>query len=95
MAERIRQFWPLCRKPLLTWAALCLLLTATCALAFVPMGRGNLPVSLAIAGAKAGLVGAIFMRLGERNPLNRLAALVGPLWIFILFVLLGSDYFTR
>ncbi len=82
-------------KPLLTWTCLCLLLTATCALAYVPMGPGNLPVSLLIAAIKAGLVGAVFMRLAEDAPLNRLAASAGPIWIFILFVLMGTDYFTR
>jgi len=87
--------WQICRKPVLTWAALCALLATTCALAYVPMGRANLPISLVIAAIKGALVGAIFMRLSEKNALNRLAAGVGPLWIFILFLLMGSDYFTR
>jgi caa(3)-type oxidase subunit IV len=50
---------------------------------------------LAIAALKASLVGAVFMRLSEHNALNRLAAFVGPIWIFIMFLLMGSDYFTR
>ena len=91
MDER-RQIWI---RPLLTWAALCILLAVTCALAFVPMGRANLPVSLAIAAIKAGLVGTVFMRLLERNPLNRLAAAAGPIWIFVMFLLTFSDYATR
>lgn len=95
MAEREARIWPLCRKALFTWVALCLLLAATCALAFLPMGRGNLPVSLAIAAAKAALVGLIFMRLNAQSPLNRLAAAVGPVWVFIMFLLMGADYFTR
>jgi caa(3)-type oxidase subunit IV len=90
-----RDLWRLSRKLVLTWLTLCLLLAATCALAYVPMGRGNLPVSLAIAALKASLVGAVFMRLSEHNALNRLAAFVGPIWIFIMFLLMGSDYFTR
>jgi cytochrome c oxidase subunit IV len=90
-----RRFWRLSRRPLLTWAALCILLAATCTLAYVPLGRGNLPLSLCIAAVKAALIGVIFMRLSEPNPINRFAASAGLLWIFILFVLLGSDYPTR
>jgi caa(3)-type oxidase subunit IV len=87
--------WRTSRKLLLTWVALCLLLATTCALSYVPLGKGNLPLSLVIAAIKASLVGAIFMRLSENNALNRLAACVGPIWIFIMFLLMGSDYFTR
>jgi cytochrome c oxidase subunit 4 len=85
----------LIRRPLLAWLGLCLLLAATCALAYVPMGRGNFPVSLCIAALKAVLVALVFMRLAEPNPLNRLAACAGPIWIFIMFLLTGTDYFTR
>ena len=92
MDERCREIWI---RPLLVWAALCILLAATCALAYVPMGAANLAVSLAIAAAKAALVGVVFMRLFENNPLNRLAAAAGPIWIFVMFLLLFSDYVTR
>ena len=91
----IKRLWRLCRVPVFTWAALCILLAATCAIAFVPLGFFNLPVSLVIAAIKAALVGGIFMRLRENNHLNRLAACVGPIWVFIMFLLVGSDYFTR
>ena len=87
--------WRLCRLPLLVWAGLCVLLGTTCLLAYVPLGQGNLPISLCIAAAKAMLIGAIFMRLREGNALNRLAASAGPIWLFIMFLLIGSDYFTR
>jgi cytochrome c oxidase subunit 4 len=89
------QLRQICRLPVLTWLGLCALLVATCSLAFVPMGAGNLPVSLCIAAAKASLIGAVFMRLRERNALNRLAASAGPIWLFIMFLLVGADYFTR
>jgi cytochrome c oxidase subunit 4 len=82
-------------RPLLVWAALCVLLATTCALAFVPLGRFNLVVSLCIAAAKASLVGAVFMRLLEKNALNRLAAAAGPIWIVVLFLLIFADYATR
>jgi cytochrome c oxidase subunit 4 len=87
--------WRLCRTPVLTWLALVILLGATFGLAYAPMGSLNLPVSLGIAAVKALLVGIVFMRLSEDRPLNRLAAGVGPIWIFILLLLSGADYFTR
>jgi caa(3)-type oxidase subunit IV len=97
MVERASpaDLWDASRKLVLTWLALCFLLAATCALAYVPMGKINLLASLVIAAIKASLVGAIFMRLSEDNAVNRLAALVGPIWIFIMFLLMGADYFTR
>lgn len=82
-------------RPFLTWLALCALLALTCTFAYVPLGRGNLPLSLCIAAAKAALVGGVFMRLSEPNSLNRLAAAAGPVWIFVMFLLTGADYFTR
>ena len=89
---RRREIWI---RPLLTWIALCILLATTCALSYVPLGDGNLIVALMVAAIKASLVGAVFMRLFEPNPINRLAAAAGPIWIFIMFVLIGADYFTR
>lgn len=82
-------------RPVLTWIALCLLLALTCGLSYVPLGSGNLPVALAIAAIKASLVALVFMRLFEPNPIVRLAAAAGPLWIFIMFLFIGADYFTR
>ncbi len=82
-------------RPILTWAALCVALAATCAISYLPLGAANLPIALAIAAFKALLVVGVFMRLSENQPLNRMAALAGPAWIFIMFVLMGADYFTR
>jgi caa(3)-type oxidase subunit IV len=92
MADRHREIWI---RPLLTWAALCALLATTCALAYVPLGAANFPISLCIAALKASLVGMIFMRLFENNALNRLAAAAGPIWVLVMFLLMGADYFTR
>ena len=60
----------------------------------MPLGAFNLPLSLCIATLKSALIGAVFMRLHDSNPLHRLAA-SGPIWIFIMFVLIGADYLTR
>lgn len=90
--NRRREIW---MRPLLTWAALCILLALTCTLAYVPIGRSNLLISLVIAALKAMLVGVVFMRLFENNPVNRLAAMAGPVWVFVMFLLMFADYFTR
>jgi cytochrome c oxidase subunit 4 len=92
MDERKREIWV---RPLLVWVGLCLLLATTCTLSYVPLGRAALPVALCIAALKATLIGAVFMRLFENNALNRLAAAAGPIWIFVMFLLMGADYFTR
>lgn len=91
-SDRRREIWI---RPLLTWIALCVLLAATCTLAYVPLGAGNLPLSLCIAAIKASLVGVVFMRLFEPNPINRLAAAAGLIWIFVMFLLIFADYLTR
>lgn len=91
-STRIRDVW---RVPLLTWMALCGLLLATLILAYVNLQGFNLPVSLCIAGVKAALVGIVFMRLSQGNALHWLGASAGPIWVFIMFILIGADYFTR
>lgn len=87
--------WQVLKGPLAVWLGLCLLLAATCSVAYVPLGAANLPISLAIAAIKAALVGGIFMRLRTSTPLERLAAFIGPAWIVIMFLLLFADYATR
>ena len=69
--------------------------TTNSVLAYAPLGSANLPISLAIAALKAMLVAAVFMQLGEPNALNRLTAGAGLVWVFVMFLLIGSDYFTR
>lgn len=95
MVRQPTTLWQISRAPLLVLVALFTLLAATVALAYVPLGSANLAVSLGIAALKAALVGFIFMRLSESNSLNRLAAMAGPVWVFVMFLLLYGDYFTR
>ena len=83
------------RHALLVWAGLAALLLLTLALAYVPMGRASLPVSLGIAAAKALLVALGFMELRRAEPLLRLAAGAALLWIGFLFTLSFADWLTR
>jgi cytochrome c oxidase subunit 4 len=77
------------------WLALLALLGATLALASLPLGPLGLVVSLAIAAAKAGLIGATYMDLREAPPLVRAVAGLALVWVAILFALTLSDYLTR
>lgn len=83
------------RNAVLVWAALSLLLAATVALAYVPMGVGNMVASLGIAAAKAALIMLIYMKLWHGRPLDQLAAGVLLLWLAILVGLTFTDYLTR
>lgn len=83
------------RPLILTWLALMALLALTAASAFLPLGWGNLAVNLVIAGAKAALIGLVFMRLAGGAVLLRLVVGVVALWLAILFALSLADYLSR
>jgi cytochrome c oxidase subunit 4 len=72
-----------------------LLLTATTASAFIPLGSFNLPVSLAIAVTKALVVLLFFMELRASPALVRAFAAAGFFWLLIMIVLTGADYWHR
>lgn len=80
------------RTALLVGAALMGLLALTIALAFVPLGAMNGPLSYAIAAAKALLVALVFMKLGRSPVLLSLAALAGLFWLGTLFLMTFTDY---
>lgn len=77
------------------WAALMVLLALTTALAFVPLGRAQLGVSLAIACTKALLVLLLFMELKASSGLVRVFAGAGFFWLLIMIVLTSADYTHR
>lgn len=77
------------------WGALMLLLMATTASAFVPLGSFNFVVSISIAIAKALIVLAFFMELRAGRALVRTFAAAGFFWLLIMIVLTGSDYWHR
>jgi cytochrome c oxidase subunit 4 len=83
------------RDLILTWLALMLLLAASAALAWLPLGWVNSVVSLGIALLKALLVALVFMRLRRSPWLLRIAALAGILTMALLFGLSATDYATR
>jgi cytochrome c oxidase subunit 4 len=72
-----------------------LLLAATTASAFVPLGSFNLPLSLAIALSKALIVLLFFMELRGSRALVRSFAAAGFFWLLIMIALTGADYWHR
>ncbi len=83
------------RRSALVWLALSLLLATTLGGAYLPIGVWKLPLALTIAAAKAGLVIAIFMGLGQAGGAARIAGLCGVLWVLLLLSLSMTDQTTR
>jgi cytochrome c oxidase subunit IV len=70
-------------------------LVATVGAAYVPLGRWNDVVALAIAMAKASLIVLIFMHVRYSPRLTWLAVFSGLVWLAILLTLIFADYATR
>jgi len=83
------------RPYVLTWIALLVLLAASVASAFVPLGIFNTVVNLGIALAKALLVAWFFMHLTHASLLTRVFAAAALFMLVLLFGLTASDYATR
>ena len=83
------------RATLPVWAGLMALLVATLVGAYLPLGRFNLVLALGIAVAKAALVVVFFMQLKRPNPLLRLAAFAGLVFLAFMFTLTYADVLTR
>ena len=79
----------------LAWIALLVLLGATCASAFVPMGRWNAVTNLAIAAIKALIVALVFMHLPRGRPITWIVAAAGVLWLALLAGLSAFDFALR
>ena len=71
------------------------LLVATLVGAYLPLGRFNLVLALGIAVAKAALVVVFFMQLKRPDPLLRLAAFAGLIFLAFMFTLTYADVLTR
>ncbi|EZP74458.1 caa(3)-type oxidase, subunit IV [Sphingomonas paucimobilis] len=87
------------RAPLLrliaVWAALLLLLAATVAASYLPLGPAKPWISYAIALAKAALILWFFMDMRKEGAVARLAMLAAALWLLMMLTLTASDYLTR
>lgn len=81
--------------PLVTWAGLLVALAATALYAFLPDAPLKPWVGLSIAGLKAALIGLFLMRLTRAAALVKVTAVVGLLWLSLLFILGFCDFLTR
>lgn len=83
------------RRVWLSWLALIVLLVATWALAYVPLGRASLPVALAIGVMKAAIVLLVFMELTKARGILPVFAGVGFFFLAIMFTFSFADILTR
>lgn len=83
------------RAVLLTGAALLGLWGLSLALSFVHLGGAAMPVALAIAFAKAALVGLFFMELAHEALTIRVTLLVAVALVLVLGALMIADVLTR
>jgi len=78
-----------------TLIALMVLLALSVVASKMLQGAAATTAALAIAVAKALLVGWIFMDLRRSSPLTRLIAVSGLFWLLIMVVLTAMDFATR
>jgi cytochrome c oxidase subunit 4 len=78
-----------------TWVALLVLLAITCGTSFIPLGRYNLAINMAVAIAKALLVIVVFMRLFKSAPMVFVVAVIAALDLAILVCLTLPDFVVR
>lgn len=79
----------------LVWLVLLALLALTIGSAFLPLGRANTPLNLAISVTQAALVMLFSMHLRSAHPLLRIIAVIGFFGIAILITLSLSDVLSR
>ena len=80
---------------ILTWLGLMVFLALTLGSSYFPMGPWNTAVNTGISCAKALLIALFFMHLRGAGALLRIAAVVGLLWLALLFGISWSDFGTR
>lgn len=83
------------RTYLIVFAALMVLLGMTFVVEELQLGPWGFAVSLAIAVAKAVLIGIYFMHLRFSSALSRIVAIGGLLWLGIMLVFMLGDYSHR
>ncbi|HEY3490097.1 MAG TPA: cytochrome C oxidase subunit IV family protein [Candidatus Deferrimicrobiaceae bacterium] len=84
------------RTYLIVWASLVVLTGLTMGVSYLRLGVGNAIVALAIASAKAALVGLYFMHLRRESALVRAFALAPLLFLaLIIFGTLSDTLFRK
>jgi cytochrome c oxidase subunit 4 len=78
-----------------TFVLLLLLLGATIAANFIPLGPFNVAAALMISLAKGALIILFFMEVRYSKPIVWLFAAAGFVWLVLLLIMIQSDYQTR
>ncbi len=79
----------------LTWIGLMMFLALTFGSSYIPMGPWNTVINMGISCAKAVLIALFFMHLRRPGTLVRVFAVVGLIWLSLLFGISVADYATR
>lgn len=88
-------FGRLAAGPAIVWLVLLVLLAASCASAFLPLGPYNTALNMVFAAIMLLVLAAFLMNLAQASALLRLVASAGLLWVIFLFVLTFADYLSR
>jgi cytochrome c oxidase subunit IV len=83
------------RTTLLAFGALLLLTAASYALSYAHLGMLNIPVALAIAAVKAGIVIMVFMELAVERFTVKVTMVLGFVFVLLLIGLMVADVATR
>jgi cytochrome c oxidase subunit 4 len=87
--------WQLWKAPSVAWLALVALFAANFFLAYLPLGAGNLALSLAVAALMIAVLSTLLMGLRNSRALIRLVAGAGLFWTSLMFALTFCDFLSR
>jgi cytochrome c oxidase subunit IV len=87
--------WQLWKGPSIAWLVLIALFAANFFLAYLPLGAGNLALSLAIAALMVAVLTSFLMGLRNSKALIRIVAGAGLFWTSLMFVLTFCDFLSR
>jgi cytochrome c oxidase subunit IV len=83
------------RGYVVVWIVLVGVVLATVAFSYMPLGRAQSALHLALALIQIVLIWVVFMNLRRASALIRLAACSAALWLVFMFALTYTDYFSR
>jgi caa(3)-type oxidase subunit IV len=92
---RQRDAWHLWKGPGIAWVALIALFAANLICAYLPLGGGNLALSLVIAALMVAVLSTFLMGLRNSTSLIRLVAGAGLFWTSLMFIFTFCDFLSR
>ena len=87
--------WRLWKAPGIAWLALLALFAANLCFAYLPLGVGNVALSLLIAAMMIAVLVTFLMDLQHSQILTRIIAAAGLFWTILMFALTFCDYLSR